>query len=70
MDMKKFKLYLDILGICFTVALSYITIANDFLGLQERNNLLALGILAFAWVVILTRNDVAREIWDKWRKKD
>ncbi|HET7657617.1 MAG TPA: hypothetical protein VFK37_04940 [Bacillales bacterium] len=67
MDLMKFKMYLDILGICFTVALTYIMIANAFLGLSERNDLMGIGILAFAWVVLLTRNDVARTLWKKWR---
>ncbi|HET7579054.1 MAG TPA: hypothetical protein VFK33_07225 [Bacillales bacterium] len=70
MDFMKLKVYLDILGICFTVALSYIFIANLFLGRADQNDLLSIGILAFGWAVILTNNQVARELWRKWIHKE
>ncbi|MFC4619951.1 hypothetical protein ACFO4N_14655 [Camelliibacillus cellulosilyticus] len=64
MDLMKLKLYLEILGICFTVALSYIFIANLFLGIENKP--VDYVILAFSWVVVLKFNWTAHELWNKW----
>lgn len=64
MDLMKLKSCLEILGICVTVALTYIFVVNIFLGIENRP--LDDVILAFSWVVVLKYNWTARDLWYKW----
>jgi hypothetical protein len=67
MDLMKLRFYIEILGISVTIALTYIMIANFFLGIE--NEFLSIAILAFSWAVLFTSNYTARELWNKWTKR-
>ncbi|AYV68697.1 hypothetical protein C2I06_18425 [Niallia circulans] len=70
MDFNKLILYANILGICFTVALTYIIIFNIIFGLPVQP--VAIAMLAIGYVVMIKRNTLFQELWDRWfsgRKK-
>lgn len=58
---------LYILGICFTVANSYLFIINSFF-LQKTISLVSMIVLAFAWIVTIEFNPLFRELVAKWKK--
>lgn len=66
-DLMKLKGILEILGICVTVAMSYVFIINLVLGIQ--NQPVDIVILAFAWAMVIKMNWTAKELWDKWTGK-
>ncbi len=66
MDLHKLILYINILGICFPVALTYVMIINIILGITIQP--ISIVILAFGYVVMIKHNMLFRELWDKWFK--
>jgi|HigsolmetaGSP11D_1036233.scaffolds.fasta_scaffold26084_2 nucleosome binding factor SPN SPT16 subunit len=64
LDLMKLKSYLEILGICFTVALTFMFFANIFLNIENKP--IDYVILAFSWIVVLKFNWTARDLWHKW----
>ncbi|WP_217608688.1 hypothetical protein AB3Z07_02615 [Metabacillus halosaccharovorans] len=64
MDINKLILYANILGICFTVALTYIIIINIIVGLPVQP--VAVAMLAIGYVVMIKRNTLFQELWDRW----
>lgn len=68
MDLYRLILYINILGICLTAALTYIMIVNLILGLPIQP--VSICILAFSYVVMIKHNMVFRELWEKWTKRD
>ncbi|MFT4414529.1 hypothetical protein ACLM5H_11785 [Fredinandcohnia humi] len=67
MDIYKLILFINILGICFPVALTYVLIVNIILGLPIQP--ISIVILAFGYVVMIKHNMVFREFWEKWTKR-
>jgi hypothetical protein len=63
-DLMKLKSYLEILGICVTIALTYVFVVDIFLGIENKP--LDYVILAFSWVVVLKLNWTAQDLWQKW----
>ncbi|WP_270363292.1 hypothetical protein [Bacillus paranthracis] len=64
MDFNKLILFANILGICFTVALTYIIIVNILVGLPVQP--VAIAMLAIGYVVMIKRNTLFQELWNKW----
>ncbi|MEQ2527731.1 hypothetical protein WMO40_13550 [Bacillaceae bacterium CLA-AA-H227] len=64
MDFNKIILYANILGICFTVALTYTVVVNIFVGLPVQP--VAVAMLAIGYVVMIKRNTLFQELWDRW----
>jgi hypothetical protein len=69
MDLMKLRMYIELLAISATVGGSCLFIANIVFGMPEKNDAFGIGVLAFCWVVVLTCNQSARVLWDKWTKK-
>ncbi|MDN4493091.1 hypothetical protein [Ureibacillus aquaedulcis] len=67
MDFNKLMLYANILGICLPVALTYLVIANLITG-QPIYPYTIVG-LAFGYAVMIKRNMLFHELWEKWFKK-
>lgn len=67
MDFKKLMLYINILGICFPVVLTYVLIAN--IVLKQPIKPISIVILAFGYVVMIKRNPLFRDLWNKWFPK-
>lgn len=64
MDFNKIIQYANILGICFTVALTYTIVVNIFVGLPVQP--VAVAMLAIGYVVMIKRNTLFQELWDRW----
>jgi type IV secretory pathway VirB3-like protein len=67
MDFYKLILILNILGICFNVALTYVVIVC--LITRQPIEPITVLILAFGYAVMIKRNFVFIELWEKWFKK-
>lgn len=67
MDFNKFMLYINILGICLPVALTYVIIANLIIG--QPIEPVTIVMLAFGYAVMIKRNFVFQELWRKWFSK-
>jgi len=63
-DLKRLMLYVNILGICLPLALTYVIIINIFLGLPVEP--VSVFILAFGYAVMIKRNFVFQELWERW----
>lgn len=68
MDFHKLLLYINILGICLPVALTYLIIANLITGQQIYP--FTIAGLAFGYAVMIKRNVLFQELWNKWFKRD
>jgi hypothetical protein len=68
MDFHKLLLYINILGICLPVALTYLVIANIITG-QQIYPFTIVG-LALGYAVMIKRNVLFKELWNKWFKKE
>ncbi|MBT2687286.1 hypothetical protein J7I93_03725 [Bacillus sp. ISL-47] len=68
MDFHKLMLYVNILGICLPVALTYLVIASIITG-QQVFPLTIVG-LAFGYAIMIKRNVLFQELLNKWFKKD
>ncbi|PLT33650.1 hypothetical protein [Bacillus sp. V5-8f] len=64
MDFNKLMLYANILGICFSVALTYIIVVNILVGLPVQP--VAIAMLAIGYVVMIKRNTLFQELWNRW----
>lgn len=64
MDNNKFMLFVNILGICFTVSLTYLIIVNIIFGLPVQP--VAITMLAIGYVIMIKRNALFKELWNKW----
>ncbi|MYL47831.1 hypothetical protein GLV94_19525 [Virgibacillus halodenitrificans] len=67
MDPAKFLLYMNILGICLPIALTYVVFAC-IITHQPVQPLAIIG-LAFGYVIMIKRNVVFHELWNKWFNK-
>lgn len=67
MNQTKFLLYINILGICFPIALTYVV----FVCIITHQPVQPLSIvgLAFGYVIMIKRNIVFQELWGKWFNK-
>ena len=68
MDFYKLILYANILGICLPVALTYLVIANLITG--QAIYPYTIVVLAFGYAVMIKRNMLFQELWEKWFKKN
>lgn len=68
MDFNKLLLYLNILGICLPIALTYLVIAS--LITRQPIYPVTIVVLAFSYVVMIKRNVLFQELWKKWFRKD
>lgn len=68
MDFYKLMLYVNILGICLPVALTYLVIANLITG--QPIYPYTIVVLAFGYAVMIKRNMLFQELWEKWFKKN
>jgi len=55
---------MNILGICFPVVLTYVVIFDVLTDQQVYP--ITITILAFGYAVMIKRNPVFHELWDKW----
>jgi hypothetical protein len=67
MDFQKLILYMNILGICLPIAISYEVITNIIFGLPIKP--VTIGGLAFGYVVMFKCNPLFQELMNKWTKK-
>jgi hypothetical protein len=67
MDRNKLILYLNILGICFPIASTYIIIVSIIT--SQTISPLSIVALAFGYVVMIRHNYLFRELWNKWFSK-
>lgn len=68
MDFHKLKLYINILGICLPAALTFLVIASMITG-QPIYPFTITG-LAFGYAVMIKRNMLFQELWNKWFKNN
>ncbi|MFT4416047.1 hypothetical protein ACLM5H_19480 [Fredinandcohnia humi] len=68
MDIHKLILYINILGICFPVALTYVMIINIIFGITIQP--VSLVILALGYAVMIKHNMLFRELWEKWKNRN
>lgn len=68
MDFYKLMLYVNILGICLPAALTYLVITSLITG-QPIHPYTIVG-LAFGYAVMIKRNMLFQELWEKWFKKN
>jgi hypothetical protein len=66
-DFYKLMLVINILGICFNVALTYVVIVC--LITRQPIEPITVLILGFGYAVMIKRNFVFNELWEKWFKK-
>ncbi len=67
MEFYKLLLIINILGICFNIALTYVIIVCLFT--KQPISPISLFILAFGYAVMIKRNFVFKELLEKWFKK-
>ncbi|WP_182102769.1 hypothetical protein [Niallia taxi] len=67
MDLQKLMLYVNILGICLPVALTYVLIVNILLDLPIYPS--SIVILALGYVIMIKRNPLFQDLWQKWFRK-
>lgn len=67
MDLHKLVLYVNVLGICFPIALTYVLIVNILLDLPIHPS--SIVVLAIGYVVMIKRNSLFQELWQKWFHK-
>lgn len=67
MNFQKLVLYVNILGICLTFALSYVVIANIIIGFPIKP--VTIVALAFGFVVMIKKNALFQELINKWFNK-
>ena len=67
MDFNKILLYINILGICLPLALTYMVIANLITGIPIHP-ITVIG-LALGYAVMIKHNFLFQELWRKWFKK-
>ena len=68
MDFHKLMLYINILGICLPVSLTYLVIVSLITG-QPIYPFTLVG-LAFGYAVMIKRNVLFQELWNKWFGKN
>lgn len=68
MDLYKLMLYVNILGICLPVALTYLVIANLIIGQPIYPSTIV--CLALGYAVMIKRNILFQDLWGKWFKKN
>ncbi|WP_397539833.1 hypothetical protein [Rummeliibacillus pycnus] len=68
MDFYKLILYANILGICLPVALTYLVIANLITGQPIYPSTIV--CLALGYAVMIKRNVLFQELWEKWFRKN
>ncbi|BDH63594.1 hypothetical protein CD30_15275 [Ureibacillus massiliensis 4400831 = CIP 108448 = CCUG 49529] len=68
MDYYKLMLYVNILGICLPIALTYLVIANLIIGQPIYPSTVV--ILAFGYAVMIKWNTLFQELWQKWFGKE
>jgi hypothetical protein len=67
MDFSKIILYLNILGICLPIAVSYEVIANIICGLPVKP--VTIVVSAFGYAIMLKQNPLFQELKRKWFNK-
>jgi hypothetical protein len=67
MEFYKVMLILNILGICFNVALTYVVIMC--LLFQQPIEPITILMLGFGYAVMIKRNLVFITLWEKWFRK-
>lgn len=67
MDLQKLILYVNIFGICLPVAITYFVIANIIAGQPIYPSTIV--CLGFGYVVMIKRNVIFHELWNKWCRK-
>ena len=64
MDLYRLIFYINILGICFPIALTYLVVFNVLTDQQVYP--ITIVILAFGYAVMIKKNPIFHELWDKW----
>ncbi len=67
MDLHRLLLFINILGICFPVALTYVMIMNILFRIPIQP--VSIIILAFGYIVMIKSNMLFQELWNKWRNR-
>ncbi len=67
MDLQKLILCINILGICFPIALTYIMVINIIVGITIQP--VSIVVLAFGYAVMIKHNILFRELWDRWKNR-
>ncbi|MEH7239529.1 hypothetical protein [Bacillus sp. JJ1562] len=66
MDLNKFKYYMNLLGLTFLVAITYLHIFASF---TNQVTLVGAGSFTFSWIITFLYNDVFWEYINKWMGK-
>lgn len=64
------KAYLEIFNMAITIGLTFAIPINYWKdGVFSTIDDLFLGVMALNWALLVTSNQMAKEFWERWRKK-